>query len=408
MPAAARRRGFVLITMVVSIGIVLALVGLAIDGGHLQLVKVRMQTAADAAAVAAVNELKAAGAAGVSAAALAGAAANGFTDGRDQVEVAVHSPPSSGYYTGDATAAEVTVRQNVATFFMGLVGFARMDVRARAVARRGPGANCVYALDPAASGALTASGGAVVQVACGVVVDSTSATALSISGNTRLTARSIAVAGGYSATGGAVLSPAPWTHAPPESDPFAHLAAPAAGACDRTGFSVSNGVVATISEGVYCNGITVTGGGTLRLNPGTYVLKGGGLSVSGQSTVTGAGVTFYNTSGDGFGYGAISLSGGATIQLRAPVAGPFAGVLFFQDRSVGSGVGSTITGGTSSYFAGALYFPTTTLSYSGGTAADYTILVAARLTFTRGSVLNNDYSSLADGPPVKASAVLSE
>ena len=45
-----RSSGFVLIAMLASTVVLLTIVGLAIDTGHLQLVKVRMQTAADAAA----------------------------------------------------------------------------------------------------------------------------------------------------------------------------------------------------------------------------------------------------------------------------------------------------------------------------------------------------------------------
>jgi hypothetical protein len=394
--------------MIVSIVVVLALVGLAIDSGHLQLVKVRMQTAADAAALGAVNELKASGPAGVTAAARADAAANGFSHGVDNVAVAVSNPPSSGYYTADSAAVEVSVTKTVGTFFMGVLGFHRMNVKTRSVARRGPGPNCVYVLDPAASGAFSASGGAIVQVNCGVMVDSTNATAMTLSGGAVLTATAVTVGGGVSRTGGATVTPAPSTYAAGETDPLASITAPSAGACAQTGYSLSNGAVATISEGVYCGGIAVSGGATLRLNPGTYVLKGGGLTVAGMSALIGSGVTFFVTAGTGYPYAAVSLSGNATVQLRAPVSGPLSGILFYQDRSIGAGPGSTITGGATSYFTGALYFPTTPLTYTGGAASDYTILVAYRLTITGGATLNNDYSSLTAGSPIKGNAVLGE
>src|SRR4051812_17598641 len=95
-----RRRagGFVLITMVASIVVILSIVGLAIDTGHLQLVKIRMQTAADAAALGAVQELRANGSGNLTQAAKADAASNGFTDGQNAVTVTVDRPPLSGYY----------------------------------------------------------------------------------------------------------------------------------------------------------------------------------------------------------------------------------------------------------------------------------------------------------------------
>src|SRR3954466_15164148 len=112
-----RRRagGFILVTMVAAIVVVLSIIGLAIATGHLQLVKVRMQTAADAAVIGAVQELKANGSTNVTAAGKADAAANGFTDGQNTVTVAVHKPPTSGFYTGDSTAVEVTIHQSVKT-----------------------------------------------------------------------------------------------------------------------------------------------------------------------------------------------------------------------------------------------------------------------------------------------------
>jgi len=405
---AARRRGFVLVTMIASIVVLLAVVGLAIDSGRLQLVKVRMQNAADAAALAAVQELKAAGPARVSDAAVASASSNGFASGVDGVGVTIRYPPASGYYTGDVTAVEVNVEQRVGLFFLPVLGVNGSNVRARSVARRGPGASCVHVLDPAASGALSASGGVIVQVNCGVVVDSASGTALKVSGGAGINATSVEVAGGYAATGGGVVSPEPAIHQLPDGDPLAWVAAPAVGGCTDTNFSPANGAVLTISQGVYCNGMSLSGGATVRLRPGTYILKGGGLKVSGGSTLIGSGVTFYNTAGGGLSYGAISLSGGATVQLSAPTSGPLAGMLFFQDRGVTGGAGSTITGGATSFFEGALYFPTTALLYSGGATTDYTILVARQLTFTGGTLLNSNYTSLASGTPVKGNAILGE
>src|SRR5512132_2531760 len=99
-----RSRGFVLVTLIASAAAVLTIVGLAIDTGHLHLVKMRMQTAADAGALGAVLERRADSRADVTAPARADAAANGFIHGQDSVTVGVNSPPASGYYAADPTA----------------------------------------------------------------------------------------------------------------------------------------------------------------------------------------------------------------------------------------------------------------------------------------------------------------
>jgi hypothetical protein len=267
-----RSRGYVLIVMMASTVVLLSLVGLAIDTGGLHLVKVRMQTAADAAAIGAVQARVADAGTDATAPARSSAAANGFTDGQSAVTVTVNNPPVSGYYTGDASAVEVVIHQSVSTLFMALAGFRTMDVSARSVARRAPSPNCVYVLDSSASPAVSASGGAIVQVNCGLVVDSSSNTALSVSGGARIAATSVSIVGNYSASGGGVVSPLPTIHAPAESDPLAAIAAPAVGGCTATNYSLSSGQVVTISEGVYCGGISVSGGSRLILRSGTYVL----------------------------------------------------------------------------------------------------------------------------------------
>ena len=402
-------RGFVLITTVLTMVVLLAFLGLAIDVGYVQFVKTRMQTAADAAALGAAQEIKASGTSGAAAAARADAGLNGFTNGQRGVTVAVSNPPATGYYQADPTAVEVTISQTVPAFFMELVGASSTTVRARAVARQGSGTSCLYTLDPAGSSSFSASGGATVQVSCGVVVNSSNSHAMSVSGGAIVTGAYVSIVGNYSASGGGSISPTPTTGAMAETDPLAYLPAPAVGSCNQTNLSISI-VTRTLDPGVYCNGISISGGARVTLNPGTYILKGGGLSVSGGSTLSGPGVTFYNTAGGGYGYGAISISGGTSINLVAPTSGSLAGILFYQDRSIASGAASSLSGGSTTVFQGTLYFPTTALNYSGGSSstAAYTVMVAKSVNFSGGTILNNDYSSLPGGSPVKGSAALSE
>jgi len=412
VPVRPKRRagGFVLTTMAVCTAVLMECIGLAIDAGYLEFVKTRMQGAADAAAVGGAQEIKANGPANLVSAAKNDAALNGFTDGQNSVSITVNNPPLSGNYTGDSTAVEVLVTGNVSPVFMGLLGFTSMAVNARGVARQGTanGGGCLFTLDPSASSAFSLSGGVQLTSKCAVQVNSSSATAMSVSGGTSLTAPSISVVGNYSLSGGSSISPLPTTGAASVSDPLANIPAPSVGACNYTNYSVSGGATKTLSPGVYCNGISISGGADVTLNPGTYILEGGGLQLSGGCTVEGAGVTFYNTAGSGYGYGAISFSGGTHDILSAPTSGSLAGILFFQDRSIASPAASSFSGGASAVLNGTLYFPTSTLTYSGGTGTAYTILISKKIGFSGGATLNNDYSSLPAGSPVKGSVALSE
>ena len=148
-----RRRGFVLVTMLLSIAVLVAFLGLAVDTAYMELVKTRMQTAADAAALGGAQEIKLNGATNVEASAQADAALNGFAHGVHGVVVMVHNPPSTGYSTGDSTGVEVVITRPVNTLFMGVTGSAAVTVSARAVARQGPGTSCLHVLDPTANAA---------------------------------------------------------------------------------------------------------------------------------------------------------------------------------------------------------------------------------------------------------------
>jgi len=396
--------------MVGSLVVVLAFLGLAIDVGYIELLKEQMQTAADAGALSGGRELKANGTANVASVARTDTAKNGFTNGANGVTVTVNTPPGSGYYTSDNTGVEVIVSQTVNTFFMSLVGTSSLTVSARSVVHEGSGTACLYTLDPSASKSLDISGGSTrVSANCGVNVASSSADAVDVSGGATLTASSVSINGNYNASGGSTITPSPVTGVAAPTDPLAYLTPPPVGACNQTHYTAPAG--APLSPGVYCNGLTISGT-TNTLNSGTYIILGGGLTISGGATVTGNNVLFYNTYNGTWPYRPIDISGGSSVTLTAPSTGSLAGMLFFQDRTAptGGGTGSTISGGSDLSITGTLYFPTTTLTYSGGSSGGgaYTNIVAKDVVFSGGSTLNNDYSSLPNGSPIKGGALLSE
>ena len=402
------RRGFVMVTMVLSLAILIAFLGLSIDVGYEQYVKVRMQTAADAAALGGALELHASGSSNLVSSARGDAATNGFTNGVNSVTIAVNNPPATGYSTADSTAVEVIISQTVPTFFMEVLGIYSGTVKARAVARSGGGGTtCFYTLDPTMSNAFSVSNGVNVSSSCGIMVNSTSSTALTATGGAHLSAPYIAVAGKYTVSNGASITPAPTQGVAPVSNPFSTLPSPAVGACTYTNYSVPYGSV-TLNPGTYCNGLNIGGGATVKLNSGTYIFKGGGFTVGGGATVTGTGVMFYNTTATGYTFQPFTFANGSTETLSAPTTGTYAGILLFQDPTVVSSAVSSFAGGTNANLTGTLYLPKAGLSFSNGASAAYTIIVADSVVFTGGVTLNNNYSSLPGGSPIKGNAALSE
>ncbi len=418
--------GQVLALVAISMVILLGFLALAVDVGLLWNERREMQTAADAAAVAAAVALREGD--DVTSAGKSAATHNSFTDGSSNVTVTINNPPASGTYAGNASYVEAIVDQPQPTYFLRALGYTSVDVSTRAVSGEINGPACMYSLDPTASKTFSESGGTSSIVAnCGLLVKSTDTDGLDVSGGGTLHASSIGVvATAYGDSGGSSVSPTPVTKIAPFGDPLAGVTAPTVGPCNAltaggNGHSAASGE--TISPGTYCGGITVSGGKTLNLNPGTYVLLGGGLTVSGTSNLVGTGVTFYNTVwsvsrvaadkvGNTNNYKAIVFSGGSSTALTAPSSGPLQGILFFQDRNLPSGdtgpsgPQNTISGGSGATFTGAMYFPSTPLYFSGGSSVVplNAILIGDIINISGGTHLSSDYSSIG-GSPIKSDAL---
>ena len=120
-------------------------------------------------------------------------------------------------------------------------------------------------------------------------------------------------------------------------------------------------------------------------------------------------MTFYNTSATGYAYAPIDLTGNETANFSAPTSGTFEGFLFFQDPSIAVGsAGITVVGNSSSTFDGIIYSPNTAVTYVGNSGGSgYTILIGYTISMSGNSTftIGNNYSSLANGAPIKSSAL---
>lgn len=297
--------------------------------------------------------------------------------------------------------------------------------------------SCVYALNPTAHSAFSVSDGSSVTAQCSIQVNSSARDAFDVDGHgTTVNATAISVVGGAAVDRGTNVSNAPSTGQTSAADPLAAVVAPTVGTCINAGNHGWDGDrddgygpgtrAITLNPGTYCGGIAIHARSTITFNPGTYILLGGGLTIDGGAQVMGTGVTFYNTADRMHPYQPIHIDGGSKTTLSAPLSGPLAGVLFFQDRNLaqrmdpdhdGDNDGSmwaqpnVITGNTESTFAGALYFPTTALVYSGGADQDpaaYTLIVADTISVSAQSnvsltvlgkpMIDNDSDSCSPGP----------
>jgi hypothetical protein len=403
-----RQKGYVLFTMAATSIVICAFAGLVVDLGYAEFVRREAQTAADAGAKSAAFQIKNGHTDSIAAAAKQDTANNGFTDGSGGVTVTMNHPPLTGNYTGNNSYVEVIVTKSLSTSFMSIVGAPTVNISTRGVGGSG-GGGCVYALDPTAQDAIIASGSASLSTGCGIVDESDNSKGLETSGGACMTGSSIQVVGNYN---GSCISPSPTTGITSPGDPLAgKYIAPTPGGCDYTNWHNAG---TTISQGTYCGGITISSSGTtVTASAGRYILLGGGLTVSGGANLAGSGVTFYNTYNGTYSYKPFVISGGSATQLSAPTSGAYEGLLFWQDPALPSNQWNqqnTVSGGSATQFQGIIYLPNTPLVYSGGSSnsAAYTVIVADKITFSGPSVLNDDYSSLSSGNPVKTTAIVAE
>lgn len=403
--------GQALLMMALSMIVLCGFAGMGIDMGYLRYMHRQMQAAADSAALAGAAEV---GYGDVTSAAQADAATNGFTNGVNGTAITVNNPPTSGPNQGNGIYVEVLLSQRQPTFFMKLLGVSSEMVSTRAVAYSGVSGGCIYALDPSQSSAFTVNGNSNLSAQCGILDNSNNSTAaLVTNGGGCMSAKYIGVVGAFKNNSSCITTPTPVTGIAGFSDPLAYLQPPTVGSCTySSGVSISGGTQ-TLYPGVYCGGLSISGGSTdVTFSPGTYIINGGGMNISGGANVHGDGVTFYITAPDQSSFKGVSITGGSNSDLIAPTSGTYASILFFQDRSfssTSSGSDSNIAGGSGLNITGTLYFPTTNLTYAGSnTTALYTILIADTVKISNTTVINDTYQVLPNGSSPIHSAILSE
>jgi len=408
--------GQALVLGALALVILMLMAGLGVDVGYLRYQKLQMQKAADAGAIAGASDLIYGTSALAMVAAQHDVTANGFTNGINGTTVTVNIPPASGPWAGNDKYVEVIVAQAAPTFFMRVGGFDTVNVSSRAVASSvASSSGCIYALDPTDSATFTAEGSVNINSNCGIRVNSNSATAFykTGSGNISLTNRTdgIGVVGGVSEAGSGTITPEPREGIPGFIDPLAYVPAPTVGNCTTT-MTLTITKSQSVPMGTYCGGIVIATNGTVTFS-GLYVLLGG-LTVSPGSfpTLTGTGVTFYNTGNPTYPYAPITITGSSNSQLSAPTSGSLAGILVFQDRSIvaccGPSTVNTIDGSHGEIYTGAFYFPTTPVTYTANsTFPPYVIIDAWQVTMLGTSAIGNTYTSLPDGAsPIRSAALV--
>lgn len=390
------------------------LVGLGVEVGYWFQHRRDVQTLADAAAIAGAYEAmdSSATTTTVTTAATADASRNGFSVTTDTIAVAY--PPSSGTYSSDATAVNVSVSRTVQLLFSSWFLGTSVTVSASATANSAPSGNeaCVLALSSTASGAVSVSGTASVSLdGCQVATNSSHAKSVDVSNNADLTTDCITTVGDIDGSPTYSVCSSASTNASTITDPYSSLAVPtdvAAHGCDYSGsgnsaYSPADGETISVNPAddyaVICNGLTVNSGDTITFDAGTYVIDEGTFKINGGAFVTGTDVTIILTASDGSGYADVSIAGGSTMSLSAPTSGDYSGILFFQDSNAPSSPSSSFdfTGGSNTELTGVIYVPNNDVNFNGGNSTDDNgclQIVANTVTFNGNADLENQCTGL--------------
>jgi hypothetical protein len=287
------------------------------------------------------------------------------------------------------------------------VDTARAAVRSKAVQITRGQPVCVLALHPNVRDAISFSGNtSFIADGCAIHANSTSGSAIEANGSAEAKAWSFCAVGGVNKsklTAASTDANAIRGGCFRQKDPFKDLPRPATGLCTNqtTNVTVNPNQTKTLEPGTYCNGLTLKG--TVTLKAGTYVIKGGPLTITSQATVTGEGVTFYLTdSGASF-----DINGGGSVRLTAPTSGSYANMLVMQDASANPGATNKLNGNSTTHVKGAIYAPTQTITLTGssgfGSTSGFMPLVASQLVFTGNSTTQADVANHPTPAPLPLS-----
>jgi hypothetical protein len=363
---------------------------MAIDTTSLNNQKSRMQSVADATALAVAKELH-----------LLADEDDTLAAGRNRAhsllaEVGLSAPAGAVTIVADKLARSVDVEitlKGSSLLPAGMTGGPKtltVDSQAQSY---GQVRLCVLGMNRTSSDTVIAQNGAVlIAPDCALQSNSSDPNGMVVKNLSNFTSAFTCTSGGYS---GSLMSylPPPQTDCAPLSDPLADRLAPSATNCDFRKTKISGGTK-QLTPGVYCDGITITNKAVVTLAPGDYIIKGGKLEVGNKATLKGDYVSFY------FADDAATFlfKDESVIELGASKEGPMAGLLFFENPKAAAGRSFEISSINARKLLGTIYLPRGVFKTDGsGTiaaASAYTVIVANRVDITSSTlVINADYGT---------------
>ena len=400
----ANAASFVYIALILSV--MAGVTAMSVEYGNALRVRTQLQSTAELAAIAAANALPNETAARTAAITYAQTnlpvADNGNVLVASDVEFGNWDAVAASFTVGatPTNAVRVTTRRSdtngnaLDAGFGAIFGTTSFNLSRSAVASLGTSPTCMIALDPTASDALEVNSNAQINIGnCEVHVASTSSSALYADSDAQINADRICVAGGYREQSNADSTPDPETGCVPPADPFASLPEPSYVGCDNPGEKIDNpsgsdSFAPTIPGGqfIFCGTLEITGSESVTFAPGTYIFDNSQFIVDSNASINGTNVFFYL---DGTGSG-FEFNSDTTINLTAPDAGTYAGILFMADNA------NTRThkfdSNSAAVIDGVFYFPSARLEFNSNStiagSSSCTQFVASQIYMDSNSDIN--------------------
>jgi hypothetical protein len=257
----------------------------------------------------------------------------------------------------------------------------------------GQGQFCMISLYNGTDAGIDVNGNSTVNLGCGMKSNCTGTDCVTAGGSSSVTASPIAAVGGLSGKSNnfnqpTVLQP----HSAAQSDPFAYLANPAPDPtkCTANGTLSESTVFAAGDANPCFLAADVKPSATLNVPDfvQSITIYGGDIDFKGD--VNANGLTWVMTGPNGQA-GDLIINSQANLVMTSPADGPNKGVLFYRDRRA-SNIEIKINGGASSSLTGAMYFPTSDITYAGNSSMQVKCLqmVGQKLKFRGGANITNE------------------
>jgi Flp pilus assembly protein TadG len=254
------------------------------------------------------------------------------------------------------------------------------------------GTYCMVSLYEGTDPGIDANGGANVDLTCGMKANCTGTDCVQAGGNSSIKAFPIASVGGLKGSSNNFIPPTKLQpYSAKQKDPFAYLPDPEPDPDD----CAANGV---LTEGTDFTGlganpcflsVDVKPSMTLNIPDSVQTITVYGGNIDFKGDVNANGITWIMTGEDGEA-GDLIINSQANLKMSSSEGGTFDGVLFYRDRRA-SNIEIKINGGASSDLTGALYFPTSDITFAGNAGMQVKCLqmVGQKLKFRGGATVTN-------------------